>query len=81
MNRTSALIPPDKERCQAMRVGGSFMTFGPRPMIRCDNKPVVIIKENKKDEDGLRGSMSVCGGCLKTAKKKLGPKYFTITKI
>lgn len=57
------------------------MTFGPRPMIRCDNKPVVIIKENKKDEDGLRGSMSVCGGCLKTAKKKLGPKYFTITKI
>jgi len=61
-----ALIPPDKKRCQAEKPNGvNFMTLGGRrEMVRCSNKPTVIITETKPGEDGQKGSMSLCPDCL-----------------
>jgi hypothetical protein len=75
------LIPPDLDRCQAERKEGSFMTFGPRSMIRCKNKPTVIAYENKPGKDGLRGSMSLCPFCLAKFLEILGPDYAEVQPI
>lgn len=65
------LIPPDSKRCQTEWQGGSFMTFGPRPMIRCDKTPVVIATEIKADEYGRHGSMSLCGEHMDVIQQKM----------
>jgi len=69
------LIPPDYERCQAERLGGSFMTLGPRKMERCKRPPVFIATEIKPGEDGQCGSMSLCAQCSKMLTKKHGPNF------
>jgi len=69
------LIPVDKERCQAEKLDGSFMTFGPRQLIRCNNRPVWIATEKKAREDGLKGSMSLCHACAEKMKEKMGKNY------
>lgn len=80
--RLKPLIPPDKKRCQAMKREGSFMTLGPRPPAeRCTNVPTVIAKENKHNEDGRRGSMSLCDECLKELVRRTGKNYATATPI
>jgi hypothetical protein len=53
------LAPVDLARCQAERREGSFMTFGPRSMVRCDRAPVFVVTERKKGKDGRKGAMSV----------------------
>lgn len=60
---TVDLEPPDPKRCQAEVKAGSFMTLGPRPLIRCEKAPIVIAEEVEPDEDGQRGSMSLCADC------------------
>lgn len=63
-------IPPDTERCQVERLEGSFMTLGPRRMVRCDRAPTVVVKEVQTDaKDGERGSMSMCDQCLDVFRK------------
>jgi hypothetical protein len=71
------MIPVDLERCQAEKPNGeSFMTLGGgHKMVRCDNKPTVIVTETQKGPDGLNGSMSLCKDCLRVAYEQL-PKYF-----
>lgn len=54
------LIPPDKNQCQAEEREGSFMTLGPRSMVRCSERPDFIATEKKPGSDGQIGSMSVC---------------------
>ena len=75
------LIPPDKSRCQTQWLDGSFMTFGPRPMVRCEQKPVWIAVENKKNADGQRGSMSLCGEHRQALVNKFGENYCTFKAI
>ena len=78
------LIPPDYKQCQAevrsyhpFQMGGEV--YGTK---RCESKPTVIITECKKnEEDGKKGSMSLCDDCLIKATKKLGKNYFTIKKL
>lgn len=55
------LIPVDPNRCQTEWKGGSFMTLGPRPMIRCKRKPAWVARETVPDPDyeGC-GAMSLC---------------------
>ena len=64
------LIPPDKKRCQTEKPNGAtFMTIGDYPrLIRCTNKPRIIIKEKKPP----RGSMSVCQECFLKAVERFG---------
>lgn len=54
------LIPADRERCQVEYKEGSFMTLGPRSMVRCANRPVYVVTETKPGPDGECGSMSMC---------------------
>lgn len=60
------LNPPDLERCQAeLPAPGPFTmggAIGVRP--RCDSRPEVIVTEKVPGDDGLKGSMSLCGNCL-----------------
>jgi hypothetical protein len=77
------LTPPDIQQCQAEKPNGnSFMTLGGATgRVRCTALPEVIVKETKKGEDGLRGSMSLCAECLEVAKKQLGETTFKVTRI
>ena len=54
------LIPPDPKRCQVEELEGSFMTLGPRSYVRCDAAPTMIVTENRVQDDGKRGAMSMC---------------------
>ncbi len=57
------LIPPDRKQCQAETREGSFMTLGPRRMVRCEAKPTWIAIEIVAAADGQKGSMSLCDEC------------------
>ena len=80
MNKPN-LIPPDMNQCQAEQRLGSFMTLGPRSLIRCTNRPVWLATERKPGEDGLKGSMTLCHGCAERMKKKLGRNHCVFTPI
>lgn len=77
------LIPPDLKRCQAeMSNGYSFMTFGGVPgMVRCKNKPIVIIKDIVPGDDGLIGSMTLCASCWNVAIQQLGQHSFSAEPV
>jgi hypothetical protein len=52
---------PDVERCQCEWTAGSFMTLGPRPVVRCDQRPTVIAVEKQESKKfRVRGAMSLC---------------------
>ena len=63
------LEPIDSVQCQAEKCGGSFMTFGRRPSIRCANTPIwiaVSVKDGQFD-----GAMSLCDACKKVCEQVL----------
>ena len=66
------LEPPDLEQCQCLKPNGhSFMTFGGKPgRVRCEEEPTVIVHELIPGADGLKGSMSLCGGCLEKLRSQ-----------
>ena len=63
MNTDPELEPPDFERCQAEWKSGSFMTLGPRSMVRCDAAPIWIAVEIIAGKDDKHGAMSLCLSC------------------
>jgi hypothetical protein len=77
------LIPPDTERCQAMKPNGEgpFTLGGGYKMIRCTNAPTVILYEDAPGKDGLCGSMSLCPECLEQFKKQIGLKGHTVKPV
>jgi len=76
------LEPVDVSRCQAERLEGSFMTFGPRKYIRCNNSPIYIATENiPRDSYGVRGCMSLCEKCVDIMKASLGKDYASVQLI
>jgi len=82
------LTPSDSRQCQADVPGnGPFILGGeigdPNNgyRIRCKNKPTVIATENQPGEDGLVGSMSLCGTCQKVMKKQFGKDFASFEKI
>lgn len=74
-----SLTPADPTQCQAETLEGSFMTIGPRSMVRCKNTPKFIVTENKPGKDGLVGSMSLCSECAEEFSKQY-PKDFATFK-
>ena len=64
------LIAPDIAQCEAKVPNGvTAFTLGGAPgRVRCPNKPMVILTENKPGSDGLHGSMTVCEQCLDVFK-------------
>ncbi len=75
-------IPIDPKRCQAEWLEGSFMTLGPREMVRCGNRPIYIAKEQSiPPGKRKRGSMSLCRECSKIMQKQLGKNYAKLSPI
>jgi len=70
-----SLEPADPNRCQGEHTADTnFMTLGGPPvgsMVRCSNKPTVIVKETVPGDDGLCGEMSMCTECLTIFTKKV----------
>jgi hypothetical protein len=83
MTEKKPLTPPDPNQCQAeISNGVNFMTLGGRKeMIRCKNKPIVIIRELAPGDDGQYGAMSLCADCWKQAIKQLGAYSFSAEPI
>lgn len=77
------IAPADVNRCQAEKPNGAtFMSMGGRPeLVRCKDVPSVIVVENETDENGERGSMSLCEDCLKVAKQQLPENFFHVISI
>jgi hypothetical protein len=74
-DKDKTLIPPDYDRCQCEWLGGSFMTLGPRPTVRCEKKPTVIVQEAKPQEGyTVAGSMSLCDEHLKVMQETMGKR-------
>lgn len=86
------LIPPDTERCQAMKPGNGPFTMGgrigdPRDgyRVRCETRATTIAEQTTPGSDGRMGSMSLCDECLKVIQQPLyaravGPMKFTKIK-
>lgn len=56
-----ALVPPDLSRCQCEWRDTEVETFGPKPIVRCDQEPSVIaFQRRSRDEDQPTGSISLC---------------------
>lgn len=64
------LIPPDKKRCQRVRVSGSFMTLGPRREERCSNTPSYVAGLYKPTKD-QPGKMSLCCACAGDVRRMM----------
>ncbi len=82
------LTPPDRDRCQADVPGNGPFTMGgpigdPKNgyRVRCGNKPTVIVTEREFGQDGQRGSMSLCEGCLAELHKQKGRKFADVQAI
>lgn len=82
-SKKKKLTPPDPKQCQAEKPNGnSFMTLGGRPgMLRCENKPSVIVYENKPGVDGQKGAMSLCKSCLAVLNKQMPVGYVRVEAI
>lgn len=59
----------DPTQCQAEQLSGSFMTFGPRSHVRCQNTPTWIAIDVR--DGSFYGAMSLCDECKKVCKIKL----------
>lgn len=79
------LIPPDMKQCQVEKPNGNtFMTLGGVPgLVRCKNKPTVLVKETKAGKDGQKGSMTMCASCYEVFKERAPDmaKHTTVTVI
>lgn len=57
------------------------MTLGPRPWVRCDNKPAWIATEGEREDGRKPGSMALCDDCRKVCEQALpGATYEPIRK-
>jgi len=66
---------PDFYQCQALKPSGyTFMTLGGKPgdKIPCQAKPYYIVYELHSQEDGLKGSMSLCIDCKNVFINQMG---------
>lgn len=73
--------PPDPYRCQARWQEGSFMTFGPKPWVRCSKRPTVVAIEKRSVDKQPKGSMSLCDECLVQLIAKASKNYATFEPI
>jgi hypothetical protein len=56
---------PARPQCEAYRKPGSFMTFGPRVWVQCENPCDMLVTFEEKDVKGVVTSRKVwtCNGC------------------
>lgn len=73
--------PIDPNRCQYEEKKRSFMTFGPRAIIRCKSKPKFVCVEREPREDGKIGAMSLCEVHIETLIEVMGDGYASHHRI
>ena len=75
----------DLKRCEVERRDGSFMTLGPRRVIRCENVPKYIVKGQPRvfgsHEPSQLGSMSMCETCFEIYVKIAHPEEYSYVII
>jgi hypothetical protein len=80
-----SLTPPDTKQCQAFPnvLNWGPFALGPRPTpIRCENKALFVLVENKAvNDDGKIGSMSLCNDCLILHRKYRPPTFAKVHEI
>lgn len=55
------LVPPDMERCQCEWHDTTVNTFGPKPIVRCDQESTVIaFQKRDQTEHQPTGAISLC---------------------
>ena len=55
------LAPPDLNCCQCEWRDTSIETFGPKPIVRCEEEPTVVAFQKRAREDGTpTGCISLC---------------------
>lgn len=59
----------DSKQCQGEYREGSFMTFGPRKMVRCNSSPTWLAVSIKDGE--FYGAMSLCDECKRVCEIQL----------
>jgi len=67
-------VKADLARCQCEWKAGSFMTLGPRPWVRCDKAPTVVVRELALPF----GEMSLCDEHLDAFKQHDGRQVETL---
>ena len=69
----------DLQRCEVERLNGSFMTLGPRQLVRCENRPEYIVRGHPvlfgHEDTEHEGSMSMCSHCFGVFRKVAKQKY------
>lgn len=77
------LVPPDPERCQTEISSYRPFMMGGRvhETTRCLNKPDFIVSEIEPDEDGLKGSMSMCKHCYAVFTKQCPDKKVSLEVV
>ena len=77
------LTPTDKSQCQAEIPNGAgpFTLGGVPRLIRCTNKPTVILTEKESQADGLVGSMSLCTDCFDVFNEQMPDHNVIVTVI
>lgn len=56
-----ALVPPDLHQCQCEWPDISIQTFGPKPIVRCDQEPTVVaFQKRSKSDEHPTGAISLC---------------------
>ncbi len=70
----AALEPVDTGQCQCEHnTYNPFIMGGPvYHMVRCEDKPSVVVTKKKEDEHGQKGAMSLCNKHLLAFIKKYG---------
>lgn len=78
---SNKLIPPDRERCQAVEIVYRPFKIGgdPNQEVRCSNKPSVVAHETVKGPDGFIGAMSLCSDCQDILREHDPELYQTLT--
>lgn len=73
------LEPIDATQCQAEWKGGSFMTFGPRPTVRCQCIPIWLAVEVRDGQ--FYGAMALCDECKKVCEIKMPSARYQKLKV
>jgi hypothetical protein len=71
---------PDLNQCEAEKLSGSFLTLGPRSLVRCSNQPHYVVTSTpvmfgRAESGDPIGQMSMCGECFDVFKRVASEPY------
>lgn len=72
-----------KQRCECYKKPGSFLTFGPREWIQCENDAVMVVAFNEEDLNSTVVSRVVkaCQSCYEEFQKREPNKHHEVKRF